>query len=213
MEDGKFDEVADLIRKLAKSAKESQEVQAMSIFNNAFGSATTSDGVALCSTSHTLPSGGTLRNRLSSDADLSDTSLEDMLVDFETQFVGDTGIIYSIRPKNLVVHPDNKRLAMELIGSELRTGVVSNTNVNNMNSLKEDGLRVVSSPHLTDSDAWFITAEAQDTGLRIISRKEIETKAAGPDAGFQNDSIYYKCRYREKIGATEPYGVFGTTGA
>lgn len=217
-EDGKFDEVADLIRKLAKSARESQEIQAMNIFNNGFSTETTADGVAVFSSSHTLPSGGTLRNQLSSASDLSDTSLETALIDFETCFVGDSGIIYRMAPRNLVVHPSNKRLAMELIGSDLRARTETNsttgvTNVNNMNSLKEDGLRVVSSPHLTDTDAWFLTAEAQDTGLRIISRKDIETKAAGADAGFVNDSILYKCRYREKIGCIEPYGVFGTPGA
>lgn len=217
-EDGKFDEIADMVRKLAKSARESQEIQAMNIFNNGFSSETTSDGVAIFSASHTLPSGGTLRNKLSADADLSDTSLETMLIDFETQFIGDSGIIYQIRPRNLVVHPSNKRLAMELIGSDLRARTETNsttgiTNVNNYNSLQEDGLRVVSSPHLTDADAWFLSAEPVDTGLRIISRKDIETKAAGADVGFQNDSILYKCRYREKIGATEPYGVFGTSGA
>jgi len=218
VDDGKFAFIADAIAKLAKSAKESQEIQAMNIFNNGFSSVTTADGVALFSTSHTMPSGGTVRNRLSADADLSDTSLEQMLVDFETQFVGDSGIIYRMVPKNLIVHPSNKRLAMELIGSELRArtataGTEGITNVNNMNSLKQEGLVVVSSPHLTDSDAWFISAAPEDTGLRIISRKPIETKAAGQDAGFANDSILYKCRYREVIGATNPIGVFGTTGA
>lgn len=213
-EDGKFDEIADMVRKLAKSARESQEIQAMNIFNNGFSSVTTADGVALFSASHTLPSGGTLRNKLSSDADLSDTSLETMLIDFETQFVGDSGIIYSMQPRNLVVAPANKRLAMELIGSDLRVGATTSENYkNNMNSLKSEGLRVVSSPHLTDTDAWFLTAEPVDTGLRIISRKDIETKAAGPDVGFANDSISYKCRYREVIGAIHPMGVFGTTGA
>lgn len=217
-DDGKFDEIADMLRKMAKSARESQEIQAMNIFNNGFTSETVADGAALFSTSHPLPSGGSFRNRLSVDADLSDTSLEDMLVDFETQFVGDSGIIYRLAPKNLVVHPDNKRLAMELIGSDLRARTEVNggngiTNINNMNSLREDGLRVVSSPHLTDADAWFLTCEPQDTGLRIISRKDIETKAAGADAGFVNDSILYKCRYREKVGAIHALGAFGTTGA
>lgn len=218
-EDGKFDEIADLIRKLAKSARESQEIQAMNIFNNGFSSETTSDGVSVFNSAHSLPSGGSLRNVLSSAADLSDSSLETMLIDFETQFVGDTGIIYRIEPKNLVVHPSNKRLAMELIGSDLRARTVEAaggsgiTNVNNMNSLRQEGLQVVSSPHLTDADAWFLTAAPVDTGLRIISRKDIETKAAGADVGFSNDSILYKARYREKIGATEPYGVFGTAGA
>lgn len=218
VDDGKFAYIADAIAKLAKSARESQEIQALAILNNAFTTATTADGVALSSTAHTLPSGGTVRNRLSSDADLSDTSLEQMLIDFETQFVGDSGIIYHMVPKKLVVAPANKRLAMELIGSELRArtatfGTDGITDVNNMNSLKQDGLVVVSSPHLTDADAWFLTASPQDTGLRIVSRKPIETKAAGSDVGFVNDSILYKCRYREIIGAIHPYGVFGTTGA
>ncbi len=217
-EDGKFDEIGDLVRKLAKSARESQEIQAMNIFNNGFSSELTSDGVSLFNSAHTQPSGATIRNVLSSPADLSDTSLETMLIDFETQFVGDSGIIYRLAPRNLVVHPSNKRLAMELIGSELRARTETNsttgiTNVNNMNSLALDGLRVVSSPHLTDTDAWFLTAEPEYTGLRIVSRKDIETKAAGADVGFTTDSILYKCRYREKIGATEPYGVFGTAGA
>jgi hypothetical protein len=218
VDDGKFAFIADAVAKLAKSAKESQEIQAMNIFNNGFSSETTADGVALFSSSHTLPSGGTIRNQLSSAADLSKTSLEQMLIDFETQFVGDSGIIYSIPPKYLVVHPSNKRAAKELIQSELSPTTVLNstngiTNVNNINSLRDDNLTVVSSPHLTDSDAWFLTAAPEETGLRVISRKPIETKAAGADVGFVSDSILYKCRYREKIGAIHAYGVFGTPGA
>lgn len=209
VDDGKFDFISDGIRKLAKSAKESQEIQAMNIFNNGFSSETTADGVALFNASHTLPSGGSIRNILSTAADLSVTSLDTMLTDFATQFVGDSGIIYSMRPKNLVVHESNRRYALELIGSDLKADSADN----NMNSFKNEGMRVVASPHLTDTDAWFITAEAVDTGLRIVSRKPIETKAAGMDAGFINDSILYKSRYREKIAAIHPYGVFGTTGA
>jgi hypothetical protein len=82
-----------------------------------------------------------------------------------------------------------------------------------MNSLKQDGLMVVSSPHLTDSDAWFLLADKSETGLDIISRKPIETKAAGPDSGFDNDSIKYKSRYREKVDTIHAYGVLGTPGA
>jgi len=217
VDDGKFDFIADAIAKLAKSAKESQEIQAMAILNGAFTSTTIANGDYLCATSHALPSGGTYRNQLSSDADLSNSSLETMLIDFETAFVGDSGIIYKMAPKYLVVHPSNKRLAMELIGSELRAttataGTDGITNVNNKNSLKEDGLIVVSSPHLTDADAWFLMSDPSEAGLRIVSRKPIETKAAGADAGFINDSILYKCRYREKVGAIHGYGIFGTDG-
>jgi hypothetical protein len=210
VDDGKFDLLADMIRKLAKSARESQEIQAMSVFNNGFsgGSQTTADGVTVFNAAHTLPSGLTFRNVPSSAADLSVSSLETALSDFETQFVGDSGIIYNIKPKILLVHPTQKRYAMELIGSDLK----ADTADNNMNSLKSEGIRVVSSPHLTDADAWFLMADQADHGLRIIQRKPIETKAAGPDVGFATDSILYKSRYREAIGAIHAYGSYGNTG-
>jgi phage major head subunit gpT-like protein len=209
VEDGKFDMIADMVRKLARSGRESQEIQAMNIFNNGFSSELTADGSAVFSTSHALPSGSSFRNKLSVDADLSVTSLETMLKDFETQFVGDSGIIYNVAPKILLVHPENKRLAKELIGSELK----ADTPNNNINSFRDEGLMVISSPHLVDSDAWFMLGMPEETGLRIVSRKPIETKAAGPDVGFATDAIYYKSRYREKIGCTHGYGIFGTQGA
>jgi hypothetical protein len=206
IEDGKFDFVADAVSKMADSAQESQEISAMNTFNNGFTSETTADGVALFSASHTLPSGSTFRNKLTSDADLSTTSLETMLSDFETQFVGDSGIIKNMRPKILLVAPQSRRYAMELIGSDLK----ADTPNNNLNSFQQEGLMVVSSPHLTDTDAWFLLASKEETGLRIVNRKGIETKS---DAKFDNDSVCYKSRYREKVAAIHAYGVFGTTGA
>lgn len=204
--DGKFDLIGDMIRKLARSGQESQEVDAMNIFNNAFGSETTSDGLSIFHASHLLPSGSTFRNKLSADSDLSGTSIDTMLSDFETQFVGDTGIIYKVQPKVLLVHSSSRRYAKELVESEQK----ADTADNNLNSLKGEGLMVVSSPHLTDTDAWFMLAAPQETGLRIISRTPIETKSWVDD---KTDSISYRSRYREKIGATHAYGVFGTPGA
>lgn len=217
VEDGKFDLIADMTRKLARSGMESQEIQAMNIFNNGFGSVTSADGQPVFDTSHTLPSGLTFRNELATAADLSATSLEQMLQDFETQFIGDSGIIYNIKPRILLVHPSNKRLAMELIGSDLKATVYESSNgvsnVNNMNSFKEEGLMAVSSPHLSDPDAFFMLGMPEETGLRLVVRKPIETKAAGPDVGFASDSVYYKSRYREAIGVTHPYGIFGSPGS
>lgn len=209
VDDGKFDFIADAVRKMARSARESQEIAAMNIINNGFTTSTTADGLSLFNAAHTLPSGLTFRNRASVDVDLSPSSLDAALTDFETQFIGDSGIIYRVMPKVLVVHPSQKRYALELIGSELK----ADTPNNNMNSLKEDGLRIISSPHLVDTDAWFLMADPSETGLRIVSRKPIETKAGGVDSGFVNDSILYKSRYRETIGAIHAYGVWGTTGA
>lgn len=206
IDDGKFDLVADSIRRMGRSARESQEVSAMNVFNNGFSSELAADGLSVFNSAHLLPSGTTYRNRPTSFADLSVTSLETALTDFETIFRGDSGIYYRIMPKILLVHPSNKRLAKELIGSELKADTANN----NMNSFKEEGLMVVSSPRLTDSDAWFLLGMPEETGLRIISRKPIETKS---EDNFDNDSIKYKSRYREKIGVTHAYGIYGNSGA
>lgn len=209
VDDGKFDLIGQMIRKLAKSGRESQEIQAMDVFNNGFSTETTADGVAVFSTSHTLPSGLTMRNRPTTYQDLSEASLQTAMSDFEQIFIGDSGIIHRPMPKILLVHPDNKRYAQELVGSDGKPDTADN----NINSLKGDGLTVVCSPRLTDPDAWFVLAAPAETGLRIISRKPLETVAAGADAGYITDSILYKARYREDIGVTNPYGILGNQGA
>lgn len=209
VDDGKFDLIADMTRKLARSAKESQEIQAMSVFNNGFGSEQAWDGVSVFNSAHALPSGGSFRNVLSVSADLSQSSLDTALSDFETQFVGDSGIIYNVRPKILLVHPSQKRYAKELVESEGKPDTADN----NLNAFRSDDIMVISSPHLSDQDAWFLLASPAETGLRVISRTPIETKAAGDAVGFTTDSILYKCRYREKVGVTHAYGVFGSPGA
>jgi hypothetical protein len=206
IDDGKFDLVADMAAMLADSAKESQEVDAMNIFNNGFSSEVTADGVSIFNSSHTLPSGGTFRNILSTAADLSVDSLDTALSDFETVFVGDSGIYKKIQPKILLVHSSNRRYANELIGSDLK----ADSSDNNMNSLKGEGLVVVSSPHLTDTDAWFLLASPEKTGLRIVNRRGIQTKS---EEVFDTDSLKYKSSYREKIGCIHPYGAFGSAGA
>lgn len=209
MEDGKFEFISDAVRKLAESAVETQELSVINLYNNAFSGTLTWDGVSLCNTTHTLPSGLTFRNKASTDADLSPSSLDNALTDFATQFVRDSGKISNIRPVTLLVPEQLRRYAMELVGSDLR----ADTADNNMNSLKSAGLNVEVSPRLTDSNSWFLQAAPAETGMRIISRKGIETKAAGPDVGFINDSIIYKSRFREIVAATHAYGLWGSSGA
>ena len=209
VDDGRIDMIADMVAKLAKSGMETQEINFMNLLNNGFGSETTADGQPLFDTAHTLPSGLTFRNELSTSADLSVTSLDTALVDFETQQIGDSGIIYSLRPKFLVVAPQGKRQAMEITKSILK----ADTADNNMNSFLDDNLQVVSSPHLTDTDSWYLLSEPAEHGLRVVVRKPLETRAGGADLGFTTDSIQYKARFREVIGAIHAYGSYGSPGA
>lgn len=210
VEDSKYPHIADTLKKMAKSARESQEVAFMNLLNNGFTSTLTADGLSLFNDAHTTPSGSvTIRNQLSTPADLAVGSLKVAIKDFRTNFRGDSGIINDIKPKYLVVPEDLRFDAIEIVKSQLLAG----TEQNNINSLKDEGLIVVASPHLTDADAWFLLGDKSDNGLRIVSRKGLETKAAGSEVGFINDSIYFKARYREEVAALHAIGAFGTAGA
>lgn len=218
VDDGKIDLIAESIKKMGDSARESQEIDAMNVFNLGFSSQLSSDGVSLFNAAHTLPSGGTFSNRASQGAVLSATSLEAALQDFAQNFVGDSGIIKEIRPKFLFTSEKYKRLAKELLGSELKPEVVTEsttgvTNINNYNSFGDEGIQALASVHLSAPDAWFLVAEASETGLVIVTRKPIETAASGRDVGFTSDTMVYKIRYREVVDATHPYGVWGNSGS
>lgn len=207
IEDGKFDLASDMVRKLAKSARVTQEINGLQLYNNGFSSTLTADGVSVFNSAHPLPSGTSYRNVLTTPADLSPTMLDQMLADFHTQFVGDTGIVYDgIRPEILLVHPTKLRYALELTKSDLR----ADTADNNMNSLKMANLTVLTSPYLTDEDATFMLAAPSQHGGRIINRKALGT---ANKASFDTDTIKYKASYRESLGFTVGYGVFGTPGA
>jgi hypothetical protein len=207
--DGKFDELADLMKKLARSAQESREIAFVNLFNNGFSTETTPDGVSAFNSAHTMPSGGTFSNVLSVASDLSESSLQTARYLFSTSFVGDTGIIYKMKPKKLLVHPANEAYAEELVGSSGKP----DSNDNNLNSLLRHRIEVISSPHLTDEDAWFLLADNADVGSVIVEREGIVTKAGGPAVGFVNDSVLYKSRYRENMGWVHGYGVIATPGA
>jgi len=207
IEDGKFDLAADMVRKLAKSARTTQEINGISQYNNGFTSNLTADGVSVFNTAHPLPSGLTYRNVLTTPADLSPTMLDQMLADFHTQFIGDTGIVYDgIKPQILLVHPTRLRYALEICNSDLR----ADTADNNMNSLKMSNLKVLTSPYLTDEDATFMLASPSEHGGRLVVRKALGT---ANKAVFDTDTIKYKASYRESLGFTVGYGVFGTPGA
>jgi hypothetical protein len=206
IDDGKFNLVADMTRKLAKSARESQEIQAMALLNNGFSTETTADGASIFNATHSLPSGLSYSNVLATPADLSPTALDTAMTAFETQFIGDSGIIYAPQAKYLVVPSGLKRYAKEIVMSSGK----ADTADNNRNPFSDDGLQVISSPHLTDSDAWFLLSDPSEHGLRIVQRQALATKSQD---NFDTDSIKYKAKYREIIGATVGYGALGTAGA
>jgi hypothetical protein len=180
-----YGQVDKFERALIKSAVDAQETTAAFIWNNAFGttaadgfSATGFDGLQLCSTAHPrLDGGANQRNRPSTDADLSPSSLQNALIDFEN-LKDDRGRPSLIKPVRLYISPEDKFTAKELLQSEYKPGTANN----DINALKDEGLSFQVLHYKTDTDAWFLQGNEHDVNFvwaerpRTASEEEFETE-------------------------------------
>lgn len=191
---------------LAQSMVETKETKAANELNRAFnGSFVGGDGVALCVTTHPVI-GGNQSNLLATSAPLSQTSLEQMLIQIR-KAKDNTGKSIRLVPAKLTVSPDNVFQAEVLLKSVLRAG----TNNNDLNPIKSIGQLDSESAvlsRLTSPTAWWVTTNAPQ-GLKVLMRRHL-TKSMEGD--FETDSMRYKATERYETGWTDWRAVFGTPG-
>jgi hypothetical protein len=208
LDDEQEEVVSDAARALGSSLNYTYDVDHANIFNNGFSSTTGSpDGVALFSTNHPMTGGSTTgnANRPTTDGDLSVAQLRTGLNDiFNTR--DDAGKLIHWRPKVLLVSANQKWLAMELIGSELRADTADNA----INAFKDDGLVVVATPYLTDVNAFFLLAEPSKHNVRTYWR---ERPNVLHDWDFEASAMKVKIRSRWIRGWSDWRGVYGTSGS
>ena len=207
VEDGDHIRIGQTYAKhLAQSLIETKETLAANILNRAFnGSYTGGDGVALISTSHPIVS-GTFSNQLTTAANLSQTSLEQLLIQIRNA-VDNNGKRIRLTPKKIVTGPSNIFQAEVLLKSALRAGTADN----DINPVKSMGLLAEGQANLsriTSSTAWWIQTDAQD-GLKLLMRRSLEKSMEGD---FETDSMRYKATERYTVGWTDPRGLYGTAG-
>ena len=194
-------------RHLAQSLVETKELLAANVLNTAFNSSYPGgDGVSLISTAHPIVN-GTFSNQLSTAAVLSQTSLEQMLIQIR-QAVDNNGKKIRLVPRQLVVAPGNIFQAEVLLKSVLRTGNANN-DINPVKSigLLDEGAAVLS--RLSSSTAWWVQTDAPE-GMKLMMRRGLEKTMEGD---FETDSMRYKATERYDIGFTDPRAMYGTPGA
>ena len=192
-------------RHLAQSLIETKELLCANILNTAFTASGNSDGVALISPSHPIVN-GTFSNQLTTAANLSQTSLEQMLIQVR-QAVDNNGKKIRLVPRQLVVAPGNIFQAEVLLKSVLRTGNANN-DINPVKSigLLDEGAAVIS--RLTSSTAWWVQTDAPE-GMKLMMRRRLEKTMEGD---FETDSMRYKATERYIPGYTDPRAMYGTAG-
>lgn len=193
-------------RHLAQSLIETKETLCANILNRAFNSSYVGgDGVSLINTAHPLAI-GSFSNQLSTAANLSQTSLEQMLIQIR-QAVDNNQKKIRLVPKQLVVAPGNVFQAEVLLKSVLRAGTANN-DINPVKSigLLNEGATVMS--RLTNPNSWWIQTDAPE-GLKLLMRRKLEKTMEGD---FETDSMRYKATERYIPGWTDPRSLYGTPG-
>lgn len=213
VEDGKHISVGKMFSEhLALSCIETEEINAANVLNYAFTTPPGNnfkggDGVSLINTAHPGAMGYTYSNQLVTAAALSQSSLEQILIQVRNA-VDDRGKKIMLNPKKLVTAPANMMQAAVLLKSVLRTGGANNDiNPITAMSLLDNEPAVLS--RLTSNTAWWVHTDAPK-GLQIPYRRKL-TK--GMEGDFETGSLRYKATFRNKAGYTNPRTLFGTAGA
>lgn len=208
IEDGEHIKVGKMFsRHLAQSVIETKETVTANVLNRSLNSSYKGgDGVELVSSAHPLANGGTASNLLNTSAALSQTSLEQMLIQIRNA-VDSNGKRIKLEGKKLVVPTSLMFTAEVILKSTLRTGTANN-DVNALNSMSmlPGGTAVIS--RLTSSTAWWVQTDASE-GLKVLMRRKMDRSMEGD---FETDSVKYKATERYATGWTDWRTVFGTSG-
>ncbi len=212
LEDELYGQLSQGARALARVMNITKEIEGAAVYNNGFDAAVTmidGDGEPLFSTVHPNgPSGGTYSNTLAVAADLSESSLEDLLSIIQN-ITDARGLPAALQARRLIVAAGQSTFnAQRILGSVLQSDTGNNaTNaVRDMNSVRDGWL---GNPFLTDADAWFLTTDSTE-GLKYWTRREVRF---GQDNAFTSGNARFKADERYSFGWTNARGAFGSPGA
>jgi hypothetical protein len=198
------DELYGLMEKLAEelslSADATEETILANHLNRAENSSYTgADGVELSSAAHVREDGSTFSNELSSAGDLSQTTLEQALID-ASDFRSGGSRRLRIPMTKLVVPPEEGFNADRLIGSSR----MPEDNTNAINPL-QGRLSAVVWHYLTDADRTFLLSDKSNHSLTLYTREELWT-----DYEYDFDTSDYKVKgsFAQSSGWSDSKGVF-----
>lgn len=208
MEDGDHIRIGSTFSKhLAQSMIETKETLCANLLNFAFTPGYVGgDGVTLINNAHPISQGRSYSNKLSTDAAMSQTSVEQLLIQIRSA-VDNNGKRIRLKAEQLVVPPALEFQAEVILKSVLRSGGADN----DLNPIKSTGMlpqgaHVVT--RLSSSKAWFVQTNAEN-GLMLVMRRPLERSTEGD---FETDSMRYKATERYATGWHDARNVYGTSG-
>ena len=203
--DDQYNKINALPKALKFSMIQTKEIDHANVLNRAFNASYKgADSLELCSTVHTLLGGGTEQNELSTPADMSLTSMEQMFIDI-AECTNDRGLAMHLKPTKVVCAVENDWTAKQLLGSQLDPETPASNAINPAKGI----LPYIVNHYLTDPDAWFVLTDAPN-GLVSYSRWPLEF---GKDNDFNSDNMLNKATERYSVAWDDFRGIFGSPGA
>ena len=208
IEDNLYDRISSRYTKaLARSMATSKQVKGANVLNNAIsGAHLGGDGVSLISNSHPTLNGNQ-SNRPITYADLSETSLEQALIDI-AGYQDERGLKIAAQGMKMIIPKELQFTAERLMKSQGRVGTADN----DINAIKVMGMipqGYTVNHYLTDVDAWFIKTDVPN-GMKHFTRAPLKTAMEGD---FDTGNVRYKARERYSFGWSDWRGVYGNMGA
>ena len=208
IEDNLYDTIATRYTKaLARSMANTKQIKGANVLNNGFSSSFPGgDGKELFATDHPSQSGDQ-KNELSTSADLSETSIEQALIDIAA-FTDERGLKIAARGVKMIIPSELQFTAERIMKSPARVGTADN----DLNAIASKGMipqGYVVNNFLTDTDAFFIKTDVPN-GLKMFERAPIKTAMEGD---FDTGNVRYKARERYSFGFSDWRGMFGSPGA
>ena len=208
IEDNLYDTIATRYTKaLARSMANTKQIKGANVLNNGFSSSFPGgDGKELFATDHPSQSGDQ-KNELSTSADLSETSIEQALIDIAA-FTDERGLKIAARGVKMIIPSELQFTAERIMKSPARVGTADN----DLNAIASKGMipqGYVVNNFLTDTDAFFIKTDVPN-GLKMFERAAIKTAMEGD---FETGNVRYKARERYSFGFSDWRGVFVSPGA
>lgn len=208
IEDNQYENVATRkAAKLARSMRQTKENVHANILNRGFTPAFAGgDGVELFSTAHPTLAGNQ-SNELAVAADLSEASLEDLLI-LIRQAKDSRGLRIQLEGQKLVVPAALAFEATRIVSSVNQSGTANN----DINAMKAMGMLpggVCIWDYLSDDDAFFITTDAPE-GLTSFQRRALQLTQ---DNDFDTTNARMKATERFSVGWSDWRGCYASPGA
>jgi hypothetical protein len=209
IEDNLYDRISSRYTKaLARSMATSKQVKGANVLINATASSgyTGGDGVVLVSNAHPTLNGNQ-SNRPTTYSDLSETSLEQALIDI-AGYQDERGLKIAAQGMKMIIPKELEFTAERILKSQGRVGTADN----DINAIKSMGMvpqGYTVNHYLTDTDAWFIKTDVPN-GLKHFVRAPLKTAMEGD---FDTGNVRYKARERYSFGWSDWRGIYGNTGA